>query len=43
MRNAPLLAEVIPGARLELYEGLGHLFFWEEPERVAADLRSFLL
>jgi 3-oxoadipate enol-lactonase len=43
VRNAPLLAEVIPGARLELYEDLGHLFFWEEPERVAADLRSFLL
>jgi 3-oxoadipate enol-lactonase len=43
VRNAPLLAEVIPGARLELYDDLGHLFFWEEPARVAADLRSFLL
>lgn len=43
VRNAPLLAELVPGARLELYEDLGHLFFWEEPERVAADLRSFLL
>ncbi len=43
VRNAPLLAELVPGARLELYDDLGHLFFWEEPRRVAADLRSFLL
>ena len=43
VRNAPLLTELIPGARLELYDQLGHLFFWEEPARVAADLRSFLL
>ncbi len=43
VRNAPLLAEVIPGAQLELYDERGHLFFWEEPERVAHDLREFLL
>jgi pimeloyl-ACP methyl ester carboxylesterase len=43
VRNAPLLAEGIAGARLELYDDLGHLFFWEEPDRVAADLRGFLL
>lgn len=30
------LASAIPGARLELMEGVGHLFFWEQPERVAA-------
>lgn len=43
VRNAPLLAEVIPGAQLELYDERGHLFFWEEPERVARALREFLL
>jgi 3-oxoadipate enol-lactonase len=43
VRNADLLAEVIPGAQLELYEERGHLFFWEEPERVARALKEFLL
>lgn len=32
------LVEAIPGARLVVYEGTGHLVLWEEPERVAADL-----
>ena len=31
-----LLAERIPGARLELVEGAGHLLFWEQPEEFAA-------
>lgn len=31
------LAVQIPGAELELFDGLGHLFFWEQPER-SADL-----
>ena len=26
---------LIPGARLELLDGVGHLFFWERPEQVA--------
>jgi chromate reductase len=26
-----------PGAELEVFDGLGHLFFWEQPER-SADL-----
>jgi 3-oxoadipate enol-lactonase len=30
-RNAPLLAGRIPSARLEMLDGLGHLFFWEDP------------
>ena len=38
--NAELIAKTIPGARLELFEGVGHLFWWEEPERTAALLRS---
>jgi 3-oxoadipate enol-lactonase len=41
-RNSELLADGIPGARLELFEGLGHLFFWEQPERFAQTVRGFL-
>ena len=33
--NATAIADRIPGARLELFEGVGHLFFWERPERSA--------
>jgi len=33
--NGELVASLIPGARLELLDGIGHLFFWEQPERVA--------
>jgi pimeloyl-ACP methyl ester carboxylesterase len=32
----------IKGARIQIYEGTGHLVLWECPERVAEDLRSFL-
>jgi len=35
VQNGPLVAGLIPGARLELLEGVGHLFFWECPERSA--------
>jgi 3-oxoadipate enol-lactonase len=41
-RNARLLAERIPHARLELLEGCGHLPFWEEPERLCGLVRNFL-
>jgi 3-oxoadipate enol-lactonase len=41
-RNADLLAERIPGARVELLRGCGHLPFWEEPERFAALIKEFL-
>ena len=30
--NAPLIANAIAGARLELFEGVGHLLPWERPE-----------
>ncbi len=33
--NGEQVASLIPGARLELLDGVGHLFFWEQPERVA--------
>ncbi|HEY3021629.1 MAG TPA: alpha/beta fold hydrolase [Solirubrobacteraceae bacterium] len=41
--NAELIAAAIPGARLELLDGIGHLFFWEEPERSAALVRDHAL
>jgi 3-oxoadipate enol-lactonase len=33
--NGELVASLIPGARLELLDGVGHLFFLERPEHVA--------
>lgn len=41
--NAHMIAERIPGARLEILDGLGHLFFWEEPERSAELVRDHAL
>jgi pimeloyl-ACP methyl ester carboxylesterase len=42
-RNAALLAERLPDARVELFPGAGHLFFWEQPDRFVAALGEFLL
>ena len=41
-RNAELLAARIPGARIELLEGSGHLFFWEQPDECVRILNDFL-
>jgi 3-oxoadipate enol-lactonase len=41
-RNAPLLADRIPDARLEMLDDLGHLFFWEDPARTVKLLEEFL-
>jgi pimeloyl-ACP methyl ester carboxylesterase len=41
-RNSELLAVRIPGARLERFEGAGHLFFWQEPERFVTLVEEFL-
>jgi pimeloyl-ACP methyl ester carboxylesterase len=38
--NAPLIAAQIPGARVELLEAVGHMFFWEQPAVVARLLRE---
>ena len=41
-RNSGLLAARIPGARLEHLEGVGHLLFWEQPQRFVELVRGFL-
>jgi 3-oxoadipate enol-lactonase len=41
-RNAELLVELIPGARLELIPDRGHLLVWQEAERLAPIVREFL-
>ncbi len=38
--NGDLIASMVPGARLELLDGVGHLVFWEQPERVAELVRD---
>jgi len=35
--NGELIASLMPSARLETLEGVGHMFWWEQPE-VSADL-----
>lgn len=42
VENARLLAKAIPGARHYFFEGCGHLFFHEEPQRSAEVILSFL-
>ncbi len=41
--NGPLVASLIPGARLDTLEGVGHMFWWEQPERAAELLREHAL
>ena len=41
-RNTTLLALRIPDARVELFPGGGHLFFWEQPERFVDVVTEFL-
>jgi pimeloyl-ACP methyl ester carboxylesterase len=41
-RNSDLLAARIPGARLEVVEGAGHVLFWERPEEFAALVEEHL-
>jgi 3-oxoadipate enol-lactonase len=41
--NGRHIAERIPGARLEILDGIGHLFWVEEPQRSAALVREHAL
>jgi pimeloyl-ACP methyl ester carboxylesterase len=38
--NGRVIASHIPGAQLEILDGVGHLFFWEQPERSAELIRA---
>jgi 3-oxoadipate enol-lactonase len=38
--NGRLIHSVIPGSRLEILDGVGHMFWWEQPERAAELIRS---
>jgi pimeloyl-ACP methyl ester carboxylesterase len=40
--NARYLAGAVPGARLEVVRGGGHLFLFDEPERAIAPIAYFL-
>jgi pimeloyl-ACP methyl ester carboxylesterase len=41
-RNADLLVDLIPNARLELIPDRGHLLVWQEAERLAPIVKEFL-
>jgi 3-oxoadipate enol-lactonase len=38
--NGRLIASRIGGSQLEIFDGAGHLFFWEQPERSAELVRA---
>jgi pimeloyl-ACP methyl ester carboxylesterase len=40
VQNGHQIAGLIPGSRLEVLDGVGHLFFWEQPERSAELIRG---
>lgn len=41
--NGELIASLMPAARLETLEGIGHMFWWEQPERSAELIREHAL
>lgn len=41
--NGELIASLVPAARLEAFEGVGHMFWWEQPERSAELIREHAL
>jgi 3-oxoadipate enol-lactonase len=40
--NATVLADLLPDARVELFDGAGHLLYWEQPRRFARVVCRFL-
>jgi len=40
VHNGHMIAGLIPGSRLEILEGIGHMFFLERPERTAELVRE---
>jgi pimeloyl-ACP methyl ester carboxylesterase len=41
--NGRLIASLIPSARLEIFEGVGHMFWWEQPRRSTELVRAHAL
>ena len=41
--NANVIASLMPAARLETLEGVGHMFWWEQPARAAELIREHAL
>lgn len=40
VQNGRMIASLISGAQLEIFDGVGHMFFWERPERSAELVRA---
>ena len=40
VQNGRMIAGLISGSQLEILGGIGHLFFWEQPERSAELVRA---
>lgn len=40
--NSSLMASLIPGAELKIYDDAGHLFLFDQPEEPARDIQDFL-
>ncbi len=38
--NGELIASLMPAARFEVFEGVGHMFWWEQPQRSAELIRE---
>jgi pimeloyl-ACP methyl ester carboxylesterase len=40
VENGRQIASLIPGSKLEIFDDVGHMFVWEQPERAAELLRA---
>ncbi|HSS41187.1 MAG TPA: alpha/beta hydrolase [Solirubrobacterales bacterium] len=41
--NGELIASLMPAARFEVFDGIGHMFWWEQPQRSADVIREHAL